>query len=178
MRTMQKFAVLGCAILLAASCQKEQPLNQSDSSSPLKAGESAVIESVTGSGNLHREYFEPDVWRTFTFNAVKKADGSVTGTFQLKNHNLTSLGGKVICMTIHEGNKASFLVEWDKYSSSVTDLPELPYGYFVVEDNGEGKDTPDRISLYYLDDDLNDCGVLYELPMYDVEAGNVQIHKK
>lgn len=171
--------ILGTALILFAGCQKEEPMvsNAQSSSGNLKAGKNAVVESVTGSGQFHRDYFQPEVWRTFTFSATKDAAGNVTGTYQIKNHNLTSLQGTVLCFTI-DGNKAILLVRIDKFSSSVTNQSPWPYGYIVVEDNGEGNgDLPDKVSLHYDTDVLTDCGVLYDVPLYPIEAGNVQVHK-
>jgi len=178
MKTSQHLMILGSALILLAGCQKEESMVTSPSTSAgnLKAGKAAVVESVTGSGHITREYTEPDVWRTFTFSATKDADGNVKGTYQLKNHNLTSLQGTVLCFTI-EDNKAVLLVKIDKFSSSVSEQSPYPYGYIVVEDGGEGKGSTDRISLHYDTDVMSDCGIVYSVPLYDIEAGNVQIHK-
>lgn len=176
MRTLLKTFVLSCAVIFIAGCQKEESPINGDPTPGLKAGKANVIESVTGSGHLTRfDYFNPEVWRTFSFNAEKRADGTVTGTYQINNHNLTHMIGKVICFTI-TGNQAVLIVQWEKYRSSVQE-PLDAYGYIIVEDNGEGsKAAPDRISLHNYTTDLNDCSVLYELPLFEIEAGNIQIH--
>jgi hypothetical protein len=177
MKATQHLMILGSALFILASCQKEESMMKSDpaGTGDLKAGK-GVVQSVSGSGHLHRDYYIPDVWRTFTFSATKDAAGNVKGTYQLKNHNTTSLQGTVLCFTI-EGNKAILLVRIDKFSSSVSNQSPYPYGYIVVEDNGEGKDAADRVSLHYDTDVLTDCGILYNVPLYDIEAGNVQVHK-
>jgi hypothetical protein len=178
MKATQHLMILGSALILLAGCQKEESMVSSDptTAGTLKAGQAAVVESVTGSAHLTRNFYEPDVWRTFTFSATKDADGNVKGTYQLKNHNLASLKGTILCFTI-EDNKAVLLVRIDQFSSSVSEQSPYPYGYIVVEDGGEGKGSVDKISLHYDTDVMSDCGIVYNVPLYEIEAGNVQVHK-
>ena len=177
MKTILKLFTLSCAIIIAAGCNKEESLVNNDQTKILKSGNAGVIESITGSGQFTRDdYYEPDVWRTFTINAVKKTDGTVNGHFQLNNHNLTKMAGKVLCFTV-VGNHATVVVKWERYDSSVAD-PVSDFGYVFLEDNGEGqKGTPDQISLMpWITNPEYYCGKLISYPLNPIEAGNIQIH--
>ena len=177
MKRMFKLFVLILSVSLFSGCEEDLVSTDSlvQNEMELKAGKNAVIASVTGSGNIHRDYGDVgDVWRTFSFNAIKKADGSVKGHFQLNNHGQASLKGDVLCFSFFPDNKAVLLVKWTKATG--IEAPDY-YGYIVVQDNGEGIDPPDKISLHHWMTELSDCGILYEVTMYDIEAGNVQIHK-
>lgn len=172
---MLKLFILMLSVSLFSGCEEDlmptEKITQNEME--LKGGKNAVIASVTGSGHVHRDYAGEIAWRTFSFNALKKADGSVKGHFQLNDHGIGSLKGDVLCFTIFPDNTAALLVQWTK----VKGFDTLDYyGYFVVQDNGEGaKDPADQISFYYWMTEINDCEILYPVTMYEIEAGNVQV---
>src|SRR5688572_27274487 len=66
------------------------------------AAPNGVVASATGSGHMIRSGFN----RTFSFSAVKRADGTVTGQIQLNSRSLAVVVHiRVDCLRI-EGNKA------------------------------------------------------------------------
>ena len=185
---MQRLFILLLAVSLFTGCNEElMPVDEIQQHElELKAGENAVIESVTGSGHIHREYGEAGlVWRTFTIHATKKADGTVKGKYQINNHGAnSSLKGDVICFNVIDENKAVLIVEWTKWDGE-GDGPTWPLGYIIIEDNGSGNNSaPDRISLHHPEGwewVEEDCNTLYDersIPRYPIESGNLTVHNK
>lgn len=185
MKTTLKLFVLILSVSLFSGCEEEMlPADNlvQNEMELKKGGKNGVMESVSGSGHLHRSYGEiEDVWRTFTIHAQKMADGTVKGKYQLNNHGGdSSLKGDVICFTTID-NKAVLIVEWTDYNGD--NEPTWPLGYIIVEDNGSGKKSdPDRISLHHPEGwewVEEDCGVIYDyIPLYQIEGGNIKVHKK
>ena len=122
--------VLGTVALLAAA--------------PVFAQGDGVINSATGSGQMHAG---DGSLRTFSFNAVERGDGMVTGQAQLVNRQTGSAAQvhvEIDCLNVF-GNLA--------IASGVVTQSFNPAGIglvstFAVEDNGEGANAPsDRITL-------------------------------
>jgi hypothetical protein len=124
-----------------------------------------AVEWATGTGHSARP---GDTWNTIAFNAVKRADGTVTGQLILQNRYLDNkLKMDVDCLAI-DGNVAvmSGVVSQFTYPVWVGSG-----GWFVAEDNGEGTNAPpDRVTgVYSTDDYLPDPNYCHEI-MADFEA--------
>lgn len=182
MKTFQKLFLFIFTLVFIAGCSDDlAPLeDHSEVQKQLKGGDKTVVESISGSGHIYRDYGEfGEVYRTFTLHAKKQADGTVKGKYQLNNHDTgVSLNGDVLCFTLFD-NSAVVIVQWRKVKG--VEL-EWPLGYIVIEDNGEdGVPAPDRISLHH-DEGWEwypeDCDILFETPLYPIVDGNFQIHVK
>jgi len=110
---------------------------------PAPAASPTVVASATGSGHMVR----PDgTFRSFSFAATKRADGTVTGELQLNSRSFdVFVHISVDCLRV-EGNTAYM-------SGRITHSSDLAQGFigelnrWVVQDNGEGPDADsDRVS--------------------------------
>jgi hypothetical protein len=136
-----------------------------------------VAASVTGSG--HFALPADGVWRTFSFAALEGADGSVSGTFHLRTHVAgggAKVSGGVDCFSI-VGNEVWLAGTIEKAVNP--DIVGIAVGWRVV-DNGEGSGAaPDQVSRQWRRVDA--AGYCEEKPvdqpLFDVEAGNIQIHR-
>ena len=166
MRTISAVAALSVVSILAcdSAVQPEAP-------TPDFARRGKVVEKVTGSGHFTRG----GQLRTFSFSAVKRADGTVTGEWQRFARAIGAKAhGDVTCFTI-DGNQAWLggVVE------RTTTIPgEVRW---TVIDNGEGANSaPDQISLQGVGGGPGsaDASCAAQLPrtMFDIEKGNIQIH--
>lgn len=161
---------------LVGAC--ESSTTQPELSPQFAKGGNGVVASATGSGVRVLLDGEPSI-RHFQFNATTKADGSVSGQY-----NLTFEGpgngfshGRVVCMRV-EGNRA-----W--IGTVVTRHPD-PFrvgresGVFV-EDNGEGTGTPDRLSLIFSGAAAGTAQAVcdgttgLESTAVDIAQGNIQV---
>jgi hypothetical protein len=106
---------------------------------PIFAQGDGVVHSATGSGHLQ----VGGELRTFSFTAVERSDGTVTG--QAQNHNrLTGAAAhvEIDCLNV-VGNVAIV-------SGILSDTSFFRDALFAVEDNGEGANaSPDRITLLF-----------------------------
>ena len=111
--------------------------------------------------------------RTFSFNAVTKNDGSVTGQANLHNRDEGNIYKvQINCLQVI-GNRAS--VSGVIKSSTVPGL-EGQNAVFVVIDNGEGfGNFPDQISRLLITDEEVDCRTEIPFRMFNIEGGNVQV---
>ena len=179
MKTIQKLFVFTLVLAMFAGCQDElSPLQDyAEGTKQLKVEEleDRVVESVTGSGHVTKG---SDLWRTFSLSAQKHESGDIEGVFQINNHGSISVSGIVLCFTV-EDNEAWFFTE-------IVEASDPEYighrGYLRVEDNGQGNNVPsDRISLMsVLSPDANPdnyCPHKFEMTMYDIETGNIKVHK-
>jgi hypothetical protein len=145
--------------------------NEADTPLLAMGGANPVVQSVTGSGQTTRP---SGIWRTFSMNARKYADGTVEGQIQLNNH-VSNQGWKwsrryiVTCMAI-EGNQA-----WIGGFKWKTDTEVV----LRVVDNGEGKNAdPDQISYIPGGNAAQFCVDKPGFPLLrDVEAGNIQVRQ-
>ncbi len=159
-----------------SACEQGNMVNTVPSNNTLNKG--AVVQSATGSGHF---IFNEEL-RVFTFNAKLKADGTVSGHFNLYRHDGgTHVGGSVILLDI-QGNVAYFagVVE----VSNLGDDPSFGVGSYVIwsaKDNGEGANyPPDEISLLIGSSGWTQADVenYYNSTIYgyyDVEDGNIQV---
>lgn len=153
-----------------------------DPPAPTKAADAGVskqggvVASATGSGH----YTAGDQIRTLAFNAVKKADGSVAGSYQINVHVLDLWFHVDVTCLETEDNTA-----WIGGIISQTNRPDFiqvgSVSYFYAIDNGEGKAAPaDVVSVARINDrdgaDEEFCTLKpLLLPPRPVEKGNVQV---
>ena len=110
--------------------------------SPASSAPNPVVESANGSG--HR--ISGGEFRSFSFSAVRRADGTTTGQAQVYPRSLDAFAHIAIdCLTV-DGNFAHM-------SGTVTHTSDPAVFiageqvHFAVEDNGEGADAPaDRVT--------------------------------
>jgi len=113
-----------------------------------RGGTPGVIERITGSGHYTSPPISnsPNMRRVFTMNALKMADGTVKGNFNLRLHvpggdppDLS--GGTITCFTVI-GN-----VAWIGGHLDGADPPDVVW---QVVDNGQGKQAePDLLGLTF-----------------------------
>lgn len=136
-----------------------------------------IAASVTGSG--HFEILPDGVWRTFSFAALEGADGSTSGTFHVRTHvpgGGAKVGGTVSCFTV-VGNEA-----WVAGVITKAENPAnvgVAVGWHVI-DNGEGAGSPpDQTTRQWRQ--VDPAAYCADMPtsqeLFDVEAGNIQIHR-
>jgi hypothetical protein len=107
------------------------------------AASNPVVASATGSGHMVR----PDgTFRSFSFAAQRRADGSVTGQVQLNSRGFdVFVHIDVNCLRI-DGNTA-YMSGHVTYSSNPAEGVAGELNRWAVEDNGEGPgEPPDRVS--------------------------------
>ena len=173
MRLRNVFALAGIAGLLAAPAAAA---SQSGN---------AVVESA--SGGIHWTIPLPNpfgvevVSQPLAFNAVKYADGSVSGDFeytQKAGGDTFTFGVDVTCMNVYGGNRAK--IGGIVTQSSDPTIAVGMYGWFQVFDNGEGANAaPDQSSLVGFGDEAANetfCNSpnLPRFGPWDVQ-GNVQV---
>lgn len=166
--------------LFFSACEQENIVDPVPDNTTLKKG--AVVQSATGSGH----FILSEELRVFTHNARIKADGAVSGHFDLIRHDIGShVGGLVICLNI-QGDVAYFagVVE----VSNLDNDPNFGVGSYVIWstiDNGKGANyPPDQVSLLLGNynwtqtdvEDFCDSGPGFVYGYHDVEDGNIQIH--
>ena len=174
-------SALGVSLMLVAvgvmGCSESStaPRTVTPGSASFSAG--GKTAQATGSGNF--TYLGE--WRNFAFNAQKGADGSVTGQMQVNNRAQDRFSHyTVTCMGV-VGNHAFLGV--NVASSNDPSVVGLN-GILAVVDNGEGANAPpDQVSLVQLGYDAATvaqwCNGVYSInsfPLYNIEAGNIQIH--
>ncbi len=182
MKTFKSIIVLIVTFLLVFSCSDNQIVTSPESNdSPSKgslAKANPVVAIVTGSGQSHRPSGAwAGVWRTFSFNARKYADGTVEGMFQGNNHGKPSkFKGVITCFEI-DGNEA--------WIGGIMNSNGTLRGFRVV-DNGEGSNaSSDQISYVgnvqnngfkIWVDEIEYCNDQLPWPgLVEIEGGNVQI---
>ncbi len=148
-----------------------------DPSSPPRGGAAQlvgnpVVQSATGQGSL----IQADERRTFAFSAIKRADGSVSGEFELIGRlSGVIIHGTVLCLTV---------VGTDAWVGGVIDHSNIDlFGetLFRVRDNGEGRQAePDRISLMFVNQPPGSaaayCASTPQNPRLNpIIAGNIQV---
>ena len=146
--------------------------------------EAGVSGSVTGSAIV--QFFAPNGLglRKLTFNAVKHADGRVTGQWNIVV-GASILHGDVDCLTILPGGtraRLSGIVTGAKFTSF---LPGTAFALEVV-DTGEGQNEPGDATteLLAFRNAPPEVGRLFcetgEAPpgveLVEIELGNVQVH--
>ena len=134
-----------------------------------------VVESVSGLGL----YTDGGAKRTWSFTAVKHADGTVRGEWQGLNRSLgtgTQAHGAVICFTI-EGNEAWIVGVIERDPANPQRIG-MEFGWRVI-DNGQGRTGPaDQITrtLRVAAPASDFCASTPNVGfLHDLEAGNIQV---
>ena len=135
---------------------------------PATAAAPANNPSASGHGNVTIN----GSLRTFSFNAVRHQDGSVTGQSEVNNRDLTVRSHMEIDCMVITGNIATISgIITNSSDSNFNGLPAL----FRVEDNGEGKNSPpDRISLVFFGP-VPACTAAINVPLIPIDGGNIQV---
>jgi hypothetical protein len=161
-------------LLLALAGALTPPLTAPAAGSPL-------AQLATGSG--HFQYTSDtgvtDL-RTFSFEARKLSDGTVSGNAQVKNRATDqTLNIHIDCLNVLGDIAVISGIAW-----SATGPGNTPGdgAIFAVEDNGQGANTaPDRVTYAYTGSglvctDFHSPSDVNPALFYDVEGGNIQIH--
>ncbi len=167
---------VGLVAVLAFGCT-DQTLTSPDtlSVSPnFTAG--GVTERATGSGHFDDDRFPDAEFRNFSFTALAKADGSMTGQWEVKNRSFpVRVHGVVECISLNgTGNEA-----WFAGTATQSD-DEAQIGIiraFRVVDNGEGSGAAaDEVSFAFAVDNAQGwCDDQPGFPTNPIEEGNVQV---
>ena len=173
MRLRNVFAFAATACLLAVPVAAASPSGN------------AVFESANGGINwtipLPNVFGVEVVSQPLAFNAVKYADGSVSGHFeyiQTAGGDTFKFGVAVTCMNVYGGNRAK--IGGIVTQSSDPTIAVGSYGWFQAFDNGEGANSPpDQSSLVGFGDEAANeafCNSpnLPRFGPWDVQ-GNVQV---
>lgn len=142
----------------------------------LSQGSGPVVQSATGAGH----FTVGGELRTFSFTALKHADGTVQGEYELFSR-LTGarIHGDVTCLSV-VGNRAWIGGRQEHSQDDALFPPGLENG-FRVADNGEGaNDPPDEMSLMFVNATpgfaQNYCNARFLAPpLNPIEAGNIQV---
>ena len=137
-----------------------------------------VVSSVTGSGHISR----PDgTSRVFTLNAVRHADGTVSGRYSLEitgPDTPVRVKGNITCLVI-DGASAYIGGDVDRFDANP--FPTPPGGMAVeIIDMGEGSEAgPDLLSPAFFtqtqQEVLDYCAAPLPGPVMEIERGNFQV---
>jgi len=166
--------------LLSVSCGPT-PGNASGSSRTSTA--LSTQQQATGAGHL---VLAKGIQRTFSFAAVRNADGVVAGEAQLFNHGSGfESHANLICLTV-TGNRARMGGIIDHSDVRACEGSNM---FFEVEDNGEGPDRQaDRTSFAGVCDEFGAAAVAlvlawcetgaapYDVGLVPIADGNIQVH--
>ncbi|MBT8274718.1 MAG: hypothetical protein KJO39_01105 [Bacteroidia bacterium] len=177
------FAISASVMLLFSGCSQEEvqlPDNEGQNLTEETTETRASGPSASGQGTISLDVIPPvgEGFRHFSFHARVKKNGSVQGSGVL-----TYVGGQrnlqfdIDCLEV-TGNLAVMtgVVTRDNQ------FPELEgrLCWFKVIDNGEGANAdPDQMALFYTGTDpaVYTCTNNFEVPVYDIEGGNVQVRE-
>lgn len=177
-------SIAGVAVTIVLACAPagDGPTSPSASARPAMleaAAENGVVALATGAAHRIRPLPDGELW-VLTFNAVKRADGTVTGNAHVDRKDLdVAWDIEVTCMEV-VGNTA-----WIAgiIRNARGGLPrDGTVSYFYVIDNGEGSAAPpDVASAIRLNDregqDAEFCELRpLALPPTPIAHGNVQVH--
>jgi hypothetical protein len=172
MRSRIGTGALPSALAAAAACAPE-----AREGGPLEpAFSNGGIESATGSGH----YVAGDQIRTLAFSAVRHADRTVSGEYQINVHAAgLSFHVTVECM-LTAGNMAWIGGHVDSSSDPAVVIPGT-VSYFWMVDNGEGAGAPADIVSVARINDVDESLVAFctegptILPPREIVHGNVQV---
>lgn len=169
------------AAMLGAGCEAATTVPQlATPRAVLSIAPQMVVRSVTGTGHVDVPVDGSDVFRNFSFTALERADGSVSGQFEFQaRHVPIRVHGRVTCLTI-VGNAAWLggVVEQVSDPPFITP-PGTPVRWRVV-DNGQGAvSPPDQVSGFGPapgGDELAYCATTPAAPLLlEVARGNLQV---
>ena len=117
----------------------------------------------------------------YSSNAIRHADGSVSGQFELKSEQDEGLRihGDVVCFTVI-GNVARLAGRVDQSNTPIVE--EGAYVVWTVVDNGEGNKSPPDLTTDFFGPVSEEaaafhCAVGFNLgPFLPVLGGNLQVH--
>jgi len=147
------------------------------------AAASGVQQEVTGHANILLPFFA-NAEEKYSNSAIRHADGSVSGEFELKSNQVAGglrIHGDVVCFTII-GNTARLagLVE----QSDTPLAPEGTYFVWTIVDNGEGQNDPPDLTSDFVGPFPSAAAAAFHCatgfnvaPFYPVESGNLQVHE-
>jgi hypothetical protein len=146
----------------------------------VSAAASGVQQQVTGHANIVLPFFQ-NAEEKYSNSAIRHADGTVSGEFELKSAQDDGLRihGDIVCFTIVGNNRARLGGRIDQ--STVAGLQDA-YAVWTVVDNGEGQnDPPDQTSDFIGPVDAATaafyCASGFNVgPLYPVLSGNLQVH--
>lgn len=167
------------AVLSLAACSQgsrsASPLAPSDVTGAASEG---VVQSASGSAHRIRPLPDGELW-VLTFNADKRADGTVTGTAHIDRKDLDAAWDvDVTCMSV-VGNRAWIAGIVRNARGAIP--RDGTVSYFYVTDNGEGADSVlDRASAIRINDVAGQDRAFCTdrpvvLPDSEIAHGNVQV---
>jgi len=178
MRDIPSWTTTLCAMVLAACGNTDPPASMAKSaaaSTTLSSG--PVVQSATGAGH----FTVGGELRTFSFNALKFADGTVQGQYELFSRSAaTRIHGDVVCLSV-VGNHAWVGGSQDQSNDPVA-FPAGGENGFQTVDNGEGaNDPPDQLSLMFINGPPGFAQAYCDArvdapPLNNIEGGNIQVH--
>jgi hypothetical protein len=135
-----------------------------------------VVHSATGSG--HRMSGATPEFRSFSFHAVKYADGSARGEAQVYPRSLDAFAHiRIDCLSVN--GDVAHMSGVITHTSDPSVFAPAEHVHFAVEDNGEGDGAPaDRITGIPENDPGTCTGPLpdpADAPFRPIIAGNVQV---
>jgi hypothetical protein len=156
-------------------------LNRVDAAFDRVAAASGTQQQVTGHANILLPFFA-NAEEKYSNSAIRHADGTVSGEFELKSAQDGGLRihGDIVCFTIID-NTARLAGLVDQ-----SDTPLVAEGtYFIwnVVDNGEGQNDPpdltsDFIGAFTATQAAFHCATGINVgPFYPVLSGNLQVHE-
>jgi len=175
-----RLVALSLAAVAIAGCDASAPTAPAVAAPQLAS--SKPLASATGSGQFYDVRPTGEGWRNFEFTARTGADGT-TGEWQLVSRATdTKYHGTVTCLSV-VGNQAWF-------TGMVTDATDPAFvgkpAFWRVVDNGEGANAPaDQITYTFIvpvgSPPELDCTThpILQPPapgLFDIQAGNVQVH--
>lgn len=177
MRLIERALPLIAVGLLATSCEPTTapPTDDADLRIAASVAGSGVTDKATGSG------VRTGSIRHLQFSANGKADGSVSGQFNLtfEGSGNFRVHAEVTCLRV-VGNQA--WIGGVNKSSTNPAFVGLESG-FLVEDNGEGANAaPDRVSLMFVNLPPGGAalvcagGTAVDGTLADIDQGNVQVN--
>ncbi len=180
MRDMPSWTTIAFVVLAACDGGSARPAAVARSGAAptaLSQASGPVVQSATGAGQFTSASGE---LRTFSFTALKYADGTVQGQYELFSRSVgLRLHGDVVCMSV-VGNHVWVGGSQDQSNDPVGSPPGLENGFQAV-DNGEGaNDPPDELSLMFIEGAPGFaqayCDAMADAPpLNPIEEGNIQV---
>jgi hypothetical protein len=190
-RHMQIISAIGCLAL--ASCGDALPTETDTEMVSASAAARGQYEVAAASGganwdlggfDLDGDGAEDPIGNVLAFNAVRYADGTVSGQMEYQQSALGDsfrFHGTVTCIGVYDGNRA-------KFGGRITrsDDETIPVGvfmWFTVVDNGQGgAPAPDRSSILGIGDNAaNEAFCASNAPpnprfSANITSGNITVH--
>ena len=176
---MNRIISSGLVLLVAVACSESAvaPGALKSLGGPA-ASIGGVVESASGSAHRIRPLPDGELW-VLTFNAEKRADGTVTGNAHVDRKDVDAAWDiEVTCLSV-VGNTA--WIGGIARNSRGGVVRDGTVGYFYVIDRGEGESDPvDRASAVRINDrageDIAFCNLRpLLLAATDIAHGNVQV---